>query len=184
MMWFVRGQPMDMLNQFHHVIWMGDLNYRLDFGDQGDKETPSPETFAALVAEIEAGRLPELYRDCDQLRRELAEGRAFAGFTDLQPAFKPTFKVERNQPLTYKSQRSPAWCDRVLYRSLPGFQARPFEFVSSPELLTSDHKPVRAGFDVEVFDLPPGQFFQFRTLFVEYPAVTSRSFSRCALPRL
>lgn len=26
----------DILNQFHHVIWMGDLNYRLDYGVQGN----------------------------------------------------------------------------------------------------------------------------------------------------
>lgn len=31
--------------------------------------------------------------------------------------FPPTFKVERQDGLHYKPQRSPAWCDRVLYRA-------------------------------------------------------------------
>ena len=29
------GNPkLDVLNQFHHVVWLGDLNYRLNFGEQ------------------------------------------------------------------------------------------------------------------------------------------------------
>ena len=28
------GAPgMDLMHQFHHCVWMGDLNYRLDFGE-------------------------------------------------------------------------------------------------------------------------------------------------------
>ena len=27
----VNDQKLDILNQFHHVFWLGDLNYRLDF---------------------------------------------------------------------------------------------------------------------------------------------------------
>ena len=30
-------QSMDILNQFHHVFWIGDLNYRLDFGKHEEK---------------------------------------------------------------------------------------------------------------------------------------------------
>eukprot|EP00456_Euglypha_rotunda_P033424 TRINITY_DN25889_c1_g1_i5.p1 TRINITY_DN25889_c1_g1~~TRINITY_DN25889_c1_g1_i5.p1 ORF type:complete len:101 (-),score=15.10 TRINITY_DN25889_c1_g1_i5:23-325(-) len=29
-----KQERMDILNQYHHVFWCGDLNYRLDFGDQ------------------------------------------------------------------------------------------------------------------------------------------------------
>ena len=153
-------KPMDILNQFHHVIWMGDLNYRLDYGDQGAKETPSQETFDALVAEINAepSKLHDLFTSCDQLRKEMLEGRVFKGFTDLEPTFKPTFKVGRTADLEYKAQRSPAWCDRVLYQSLmpASFKLTPLGFHSANTIGTSDHKPVRADFLVEVFDLPSG----------------------------
>jgi hypothetical protein len=139
-----------------YFIYSGDLNYRLDWGGQHDKETPTAEAFAAMCAEIEAEKFEELYQS-DQLRREIQAGNVFHGFTDLQPKFKPTFKVERNELLKYKAQRLPAWCDRVLYRSLPKFHMNPTGFTMTPEILTSDHKPVRATFDIEVFDMPSGQ---------------------------
>jgi hypothetical protein len=52
----------------------------------------------------------------DQLHKEMASRRAFLNFTEASIDFPPTFKVERKDGLFYKSQRSPAWCDRVLYR--------------------------------------------------------------------
>jgi hypothetical protein len=190
--------------------WSGlHSSSRLDYGDQGDKETPSQATFDALVADIHAepNKFEELYQKYDQLRREVAEGRVFHGFTDCQPKFKPTFKVERSVALNYKvgvlacvlgliacvvtmvcsssldfgvvlgwvivvcwsvvgvfvvllmqSQRSPAWCDRVLFRSLMPdvYRMRESAFVGVPEIGTSDHKPVRAEFSIDVFDLPSG----------------------------
>lgn len=30
-------QSMDILNQYHHVFWFGDLNYRLDFAQVSEK---------------------------------------------------------------------------------------------------------------------------------------------------
>jgi hypothetical protein len=43
------------------------------------------------------------------------------------------------------TKRSPAWCDRVLLRSnLPHKRASVLSYYSTPELSTSDHKPVGA----------------------------------------
>eukprot|EP00455_Lapot_gusevi_P051406 TRINITY_DN7650_c0_g1_i2.p1 TRINITY_DN7650_c0_g1~~TRINITY_DN7650_c0_g1_i2.p1 ORF type:complete len:636 (-),score=195.09 TRINITY_DN7650_c0_g1_i2:4-1911(-) len=165
----------DMLHQFHHVIWMGDLNYRLDYGDQGDDPSPSQETFEALVKEIDAENFDKLYYECDQLVREMKENRVFLGFTDIQPKFRPTFKVERNQPFTYKNQRSPAWCDRVLYRSMPHAKLEVTKFVCCPELLTSDHKPVRADFEATLLELCPGFTNSFGACTITFQDLSARN---------
>lgn len=86
----------------------------------------------------------------------MSEGRVFQGFTDLKPNFKPTFKVERNELLKYKSQRSPAWCDRILFKSLEGSHITPTSFSAIYDILTSDHKPVIGTFRVNIFGHPSG----------------------------
>ena len=146
----------DILNQFHHVIWLGDLNYRLDYGDQGNKETPDEATFNDLIVDIRNERYLELYFKYDQLRKEIEAERVFCGFTDLQPRFAPTFKVERNSYLEYKNQRSPAYCDRILYKSMDNQRLLPVSFESACDIMTSDHKPVIGCFIADIFELPRG----------------------------
>lgn len=54
-------------------------------------------------------------------------------------------QVERRHGLGYLPQRSPAWCDRILYRSnLPLKQIKPVAYFSAPDVSSSDHKPVAA----------------------------------------
>ncbi|MES1912434.1 MAG: hypothetical protein MHM6MM_004710 [Cercozoa sp. M6MM] len=147
----------DILNQFHSVFWMGDLNYRLDYGDQGNKRTPSAELFSRMTSTIGQGKLKSLFRH-DQLSAERAAGRVFdesSGWREGDYAefgVVPTFKVLRDEYLQYTSKRSPAWCDRVLWRCAPGFeddvQLRSLTAVC--DVTTSDHKPLRAEFGVRV----------------------------------
>ena len=147
-------KPCDILHQFHHVLFFGDLNYRLNFGDQGNKETPSEATFKALLHEIESENFDELYVKSDQLRKQMEDRKVFIGFSDLQPKFKPTFKVERNALLTYKNQRSPAWCDRILFSCMKGYNLIPISFTGVNEIMTSDHKPIVATFVADIYELP------------------------------
>ena len=111
----------------------------------------------------------------DELNREIAGNRALAGFKALQPNFPPTFKRKRQiglakkgdtwvfekctgepgevDPLEfYDKKRTPSYTDRILYRSMPNFEGNcvPQSFVSFEDVVTSDHKPVRA-----VFKLSP-----------------------------
>jgi len=145
------GSPyMDILTEYHHVFWMGDLNYRLDYGSQATNptKTPAAAEHAALVADIENGRWTEILAT-DQLRKEQAASRAFLRFQEKDPLFAPTFKVERRKGLHYKHQRLPAYCDRVLFRSnLPLKQIKATEYFQTPDITTSDHKPVAATFVV------------------------------------
>ena len=48
----------------------------------------------------------------------------------------------------YVTKRIPSYCDRVLYKSLPGFEPsiRVTEYEACTAYDSSDHKPVRAGF--------------------------------------
>ena len=52
----------------------------------------------------------------------------------------------------------PSWCDRVLWKSLPGFvdDITPTLYEACTAYKTSDHKPIRAGFAVGLpAPLPP-----------------------------
>ena len=196
----------DIMNEFHHLFWMGDLNYRLDFsgggggggggnggvvmtegsnggamtsgangsstvsgsntggGAGGDAQSqvqaksPSSQLFTDMLDRIASGPvgLRDLFKT-DQLTREMRMGRAFVGFTEgeLVGGFEPTFKVRRAAGVEYNPQRSPAWCDRILWRSVPGWGVRQ---VALGAILrgvdTSDHKPVASVFEVEVPPIP------------------------------
>ena len=45
---------MDLLTGYHHVFWVGDLNYRLDWGSQATNptESPSQADFDEIVAKV------------------------------------------------------------------------------------------------------------------------------------
>lgn len=112
----------------------------------------------------------------DQLRREMRAGKILDGFREMEPSFPPTFKFEmdkvegqekRRLPLTYKSQRQPAYCDRVLWKALPSVKSLirqdSWEVPQgighcSKEiprgLSTSDHNPVAANFTIFVPQQP------------------------------
>ena len=86
----------------------------------------------------------------DQLRASQAAGEAFAGFVEGPIDFPPTFKVQRRRGLTYKDQRVPSYCDRILWRSMPALAAdvTQLTYRALPEVSTSDHKPVCATFAI------------------------------------
>lgn len=130
-----------------HVLWMGDLNYRLDWGAQAASgaESPTPEDHASIVAAVTRQDYAPLL-ETDQLAREMRAGRVFPGFAEAPIAFPPTFKVTKGAPgLHYGMKRSPAWADRVLVRSnLPHKPASASLYYCAPGVATSDHKPVAA----------------------------------------
>lgn len=122
------------------VIWLGDLNYRID------ESIPLDEVFTR----IENGDLGIL-RDNDQLNIERARGNAFQEFSEGTLAFAPTYKY---QPGTdgydrrpEKKIRAPAWCDRILWRLAKGGSESVTQLsYRRSELRPSDHKPVMSLF--------------------------------------
>ncbi|KAK9819837.1 hypothetical protein WJX72_003013 [[Myrmecia] bisecta] len=147
---------MDLLTAFHHVFWMGDLNYRLGYGEQAITlaKTPELRDFEEMVNIVAAGDYSALLPR-DQLVGEMAGQRAFLGFQEAPITFPPSFKVDRVEGTVYMSKRSPAWCDRILWRSaLPARHAHCLQYFSVPEVATSDHKPVGAVMRVPTFAGP------------------------------
>ena len=154
----VRMMPAPLIDfdvQADHVIWMGDLNYRVDLaitrGADAKRNVDDKDRFAEVQALLQGGSasLAPLLA-ADQLRDEMQAGRAFSGFSEGDITFMPTFKVRREPGLAYNPQRVSSWCDRVLFKSLPALKAdlRCVEYGSYPSIATSDHKPVAARFEL------------------------------------
>jgi len=139
---------MDLSNRFEHIVWVGDLNYRIDM---------ERDEVLQLVRQREWAHL---YQH-DQLKFQMETGVALSGFSEGKIDFAPTFKHipgravaggEAARPYDEKKLRVPSWCDRVLCRSWPGSVGRLTRewYTSAPELITSDHVPVSAAFSLDV----------------------------------
>ncbi|KAJ1445468.1 Endonuclease/exonuclease/phosphatase [Pelagophyceae sp. CCMP2097] len=134
------------------VFWLGDLNYRIACA------VSTKEVFARS----EAGDLAFL-RANDQLNIERKAGRVFQGFNEAELTFGLTYKFEpgtsKLEQRPDKKLRTPAWCDRVLWKCRGGAKAearvRCVEYDSAPELIASDHKPVRCVFAARVLECLP-----------------------------
>ncbi|CAI5983657.1 unnamed protein product [Closterium sp. NIES-64] len=92
----------------------------------------------------------------DELQREIREGRGFYKFQEAPITFAPTFKVIRNEVGKYNAKRLPAWCDRILWRSLSGCQLACTRYDAAHDVGSSDHKPVLAEFELTTHALPVG----------------------------
>jgi hypothetical protein len=156
---FDNNALLDFDSQYQHCFWMGDLNYRVDLAiarGKGDLNVDNKERFAEVQALIKAQDYKTLLAG-DQLRDSMRKGLAFSGFSEGDPLFTPTFKVRREPGFNHNPQRVSSWCDRVLWKSLPGYAAdvKQTAYEACPSLATSDHKPVHASFEVTLRQTPP-----------------------------
>lgn len=86
----------------------------------------------------------------DELAKDREAGRSFALFQEQPIHFPPTFKRTRSTlPPMYEKKRLPAWCDRVMWTSMPGI-VEPRGYWSGENVGSSDHKPVAARFAVKI----------------------------------
>eukprot|EP00756_Hemistasia_phaeocysticola_P026563 Hpha_TRINITY_DN16071_c3_g5::TRINITY_DN16071_c3_g5_i1::g.121007::m.121007 len=137
-----------LLGNTDYVLWMGDLQYRV--------ETPYEEAMQMIAQQ----RWSELIQG-DQLTQERESGRTFTDFFEPTIAFAPSYKYVRKQAVYDTSKkggtrRVPAYCDRVLYYSLQ--HPRPDDFLPQSNIVAavkykcypeqgnrlSDHRPVAA----------------------------------------
>jgi len=155
----------EIMFKFDHFFWMGDLNYRVDYGDQTDDKgkvgkKPPEAVFKEITKMIQDGgdeNRKALYAT-DQLHKEMVAGRVFTGFETAEPEFWPTFSMEREPGLVYNPKRTPSWADRILWRTIApaGLIKRPqlLAYQNCPNVFSSDHKPVFAIFNVVDKTLP------------------------------
>ncbi|KAL0721475.1 hypothetical protein Bca4012_036074 [Brassica carinata] len=122
------------------VLWLGDLNYRVAL---------TYEETRVLLEDNDWDTLLEK----DQLNMERGAGRVFSGFQEGQIFFAPTYKYTQNSDAyagettkSKKKRRTPAWCDRILWR---GEGIEQLSYIRG-ESRFSDHRPVCAIFAVEV----------------------------------
>jgi len=140
----------DITNLFHHVFWFGDLNYRINL------------PINTALAEIAANNFKQL-RKCDQLLQQRRSKNVLFGFEEPVVTFKPTYRYERGtrQSYAYAKQKAsgikinvPSWCDRCLHRSYPNQFIKQTTYGCTTDIMTSDHSPVYATYDLRV----PRQF--------------------------
>eukprot|EP01083_Nonionella_stella_P097613 274365_1 len=134
----------DCLNQFHHVILFGDLNYRImkDFWEVCDL--------------IRSKRYCE-FAICDQLNHQMETSEILYGFREgdirLLP---PTYRWERNaNVVSNKREQAPSYTDRILYKSLPEcYSFWQTKYKSCMRCYGSDHRPMMSIFRFVPRNLP------------------------------
>ncbi|KAM7507944.1 hypothetical protein LguiA_018397 [Lonicera macranthoides] len=131
------------IHDHEKIIWLGDLNYRINLSYDKTRELISEKNWSKLV-------------ESDQLTRELRKGGAFDGWSEGTLNFPPTYKYELNSS-KYRGEdpkvgrRTPSWCDRIL-RCGNGMRLLSYKRI---EYWLSDHRPVTASYMIEVEEFSP-----------------------------
>jgi len=129
----------DLLNQFHYLFWLGDLNYRIDLPKE------------KILQLLELQYWDSLFQN-DQLTKEKMVDRTFCDFSEGRITFFPTYRYERgsNEWSKKKLQNVPSYCDRILWRTLPEMSVQQHEYKMVDGITTSDHRPVYSSFSIDV----------------------------------
>lgn len=128
------------LTDHDHILWFGDLNYRISL----------PNDYCRNL--IEQGAFDELLA-ADQLVLEMSHKGAFAGFREDPVKFYPTYKFDKGTSNydTSEKQRVPSWTDRIVRRSnVEPENLKQVYYHSIMDFYMSDHKPVYALFQCKV----------------------------------
>ncbi|XP_063162964.1 phosphatidylinositol 3,4,5-trisphosphate 5-phosphatase 1 [Candoia aspera] len=141
--------PFNITQRFTHLFWLGDLNYRLEL---------SPMEAENIIQKIKQQQYTELL-NFDQLLIEKKDQKVFLQFEEEEITFAPTYRFERNtrENYVYTKQKAtgmkynlPSWCDRVLWKSYPLVHVVCQSYGCTTDIMTSDHSPVFATFEVAV----------------------------------
>ncbi|WCJ19056.1 Type I inositol polyphosphate 5-phosphatase 5 [Euphorbia peplus] len=132
----------EKITEHDRVIWLGDLNYRIALSYSEARKLVERHDWNALL-------------DKDQLKIEKEAGRVFWGWKEGKICFAPTYKYSYNSDVYYAGEatadtknkrRTPAWCDRILWRGSGIHQVSYVRWESR----FSDHRPVCSNFLLDV----------------------------------
>ena len=127
----------DVSDKFDCVFWSGDLNFRLE------------QSREVVIREVQDGAS---VLEFDQLNYLRQEGLIFKGYIESEITFPPTYKydVGTNEFDTSSKLRTPAYTDRILYKSNKSTKVNAIYYDSVQDILTSDHKPVWGIWEVTI----------------------------------
>jgi len=139
------------INSHDYVFWCGDFNYRLEKISNDE------------VRRAAASGNYELLLNHDQLKLAQEANQTFKGYTEGKINFAPTYKYDMysNDYDTSEKCRVPAYTDRILFKKRHETHVgendlnnpEQIVFYNRIELLSSDHRPVVAEFEIEVNDI-------------------------------
>jgi hypothetical protein len=120
------------------VIYMGDLNFRVDMKYEDCVEKVKENNLEEILKEDQFKKMPSLFN--------LIEGPI---------KFPPSYKFNKNSTeYTTKKMRTPSYCDRILFKEnfiIPN-QIKVLEYDYIPEVGVSDHKPVYCIMEIKIFE--------------------------------
>ncbi|KJE90079.1 inositol 5-phosphatase 4, variant 3 [Capsaspora owczarzaki ATCC 30864] len=130
------------------VFWVGDLNYRIPLPDSEVKSLVKARDYQKLLK-------------YDELTVERNAKHVFVGFEEGPIDFYPTYKFDVGTDTfdSSEKQRTPAWCDRVLWK---GAGVKQRTYTGHMVFRTSDHKPVSSLVDFAVQVVQPKRFAEVR----------------------
>lgn len=141
---FTGGGDGSMILDHELCILNGDLNYRID--------TMSRDTVVKAVQQNNLAKLLE--RDQLLVARRRNPALRLRAFDELPITFAPTYKYDVGTDIydTSEKRRSPAWCDRILFRGRGRVQQLDYK---RHEIRVSDHRPVTGNFHLWVKKIKP-----------------------------
>ncbi|CAG8554414.1 8116_t:CDS:2 [Paraglomus occultum] len=134
---FVDGGNGSMITDHEICFFSGDLNYRIDVPREVAINKINNEDFDYLL-------------EHDQLIKQRIKNPGFRlkSFSEGRITFAPTYKYNPGEDVydTSEKKRTPAWCDRILYRGkwikLLNYQRY--------ECKVSDHRPISGTFQAKI----------------------------------
>lgn len=126
----------DFYNQFNHVFFFGDFNYRTEVDGQTSQGLIAQENYAELIA-------------YDQFTQQRASEGILHGFTEAPVTFAPTYRMQPGQgKYMIEKGNSSSYCDRILSRSMSNTWIKCTAYTSVPAITFSEHSPVHATYIV------------------------------------
>jgi hypothetical protein len=142
--------PHDVSLTSHYSFVLGDLNFRTDLSMR--QPDIDEETQKQAVRNLVKAKDWQGLNDIDELHTALRQKDCLVGYETLFCNFPPTFKLERQAGYEYVDKRRPSYTDRILFKSNHQLEngVRPILHEPVDDFTSSDHKPIRAAFAVDL----------------------------------